>query len=143
MEWVYKGKIVTDLSDEVFGFVYCITYTDGTKYIGKKQVISEVTLPALKSGVQRPNSRRIGKNKNGKRVHYDVVTKPMKWRDYEGSTQFSEGKTIADKEMLEVAHSKRYLTYLEAKYQFSLGVLEDETYLNSNILGRFYDNIKD
>ena len=143
MEWVYKGKIVTDLSDEVFGFVYCITYTDGTKYIGKKQVISEVTLPALKSGVQRPNSRRIGKNKNGKRVYYDVVTKPKKWRDYEGSTEFSEGKTIADKEMLEVAHSRRFLTYLEAKYQFSLGVLEDDSYLNRNILNKFHPNIKD
>jgi len=30
------------------------------------------------------------------------------------------------------------LTYFECKYQFMYDVLENENYLNSNILGKFY-----
>ena len=43
------------------------------------------------------------------------------------------------REILEIAYHKKELTYLECKYQFVLGVLESKSYLNDNILGKFFD----
>ena len=43
------------------------------------------------------------------------------------------------REILEIAYHKKELTYLECKYQFTLGVLESRSYLNDNILGKFFD----
>lgn len=143
MTWFYEGSPIRDLPEDTFGFVYLIDYTDGTKYIGKKQTVSTVTLPALKSGKQRPGSARVGKNRNGKRVYFDIVTKEANWRNYTGSSKATSGKTINTKHILEFAHSKRFLTYLEAKYLFSFEVLEDDEYCNDNILGKFFDNVKD
>lgn len=143
MTWLYEGSTIYELPENVFGFVYLIEYTDGTKYLGKKQTTSFTTLPALKSGEQRPNSTRVGKNKNGKRVYFDVVAKEAKWQQYTGSSKATTGKTIENKHILEFAHSKRYLTYLEVKYLFTFEVLESDDYLNDNISGRWFDNIKD
>jgi len=37
MNWTYKGKEITEISDEYEGFVYLITnLTDNRKYVGKK-----------------------------------------------------------------------------------------------------------
>ena len=40
--------------------------------------------------------------------------------------------------ILQLAYSKKELTYLENKALFSLGVLESEDYLNDNIEGRYF-----
>ena len=40
--------------------------------------------------------------------------------------------------MIKICYSKIELTYQETKYLFKYNVLEDDTYLNGNILGRFY-----
>ena len=46
---------------------------------------------------------------------------------------------IRETEILEIDYHKKELTYLECKYQFTLGVLESRSYLNDNILGKFFD----
>ena len=40
--------------------------------------------------------------------------------------------------ILQLAYSKKELTYLENKALFSMGVLETEDYLNDNIEGRYF-----
>jgi hypothetical protein len=60
---------------------------------------------------------------------------------YYGSHSFIKEANEEDlkREILEIAYHKKELTYLECKYQFTLGVLESRSYLNDNILGKFFD----
>jgi hypothetical protein len=137
MTWTYEESEVIELPLNVYGFIYLLTYENGTKYIGKKQCVKEVKLPALKSGEVRPNAKRTYKNGSGKRVYIDVLQKEMDWRNYEGSHDKPESPLVS-KKILEYAPTKRSLTYLEAKHLFINSVLEDDTYLNQNILGSFF-----
>ena len=142
MTWKHDGKPITTPPCGSYGFIYLITYTDGTRYVGKKDFYSYQTLPALKSGIQRPDSERIGKNRNGKRVYFDKVKKESKWQSYTGSSKLTKGKKILTKEIIDIAPTKRNLTYLEVKYLFHFNALEDSSYMNDNILGKFYkDNL--
>lgn len=139
--WEYKNKSITNLSElpeGIFGFVYKITYTDNTYYFGMKSITRKVALPALKSGEQRLNSERKGKNVKGKRAYFDVVTKESDWLSYAGSSESTEGLEVSSKEILMVTYSKRELTYREVSCLFHFDVLEDENCHNSNILGRFF-----
>lgn len=122
-----------------YGFIYQIDYDDGTSYIGKKTFYSEVQLPALKSGIVRPEALyRIGRNIKGKRVQFDVVRKESAWKKYNGSSELTKGKKIVAKTILALCSSKRELTYMETRILFHRDVLEDEHYLNQNILGKFF-----
>ena len=144
--WVFEGLKVDSvdcLPSDAYGFVYKITYTSGQVYYGKKNLYKEVKLPELKSGIQRPNSKRIGKNKNGKRVYLDVVTKETDWLTYEGSSELSEDLIVESKEILDYAVSKRELTYLETKRLFWEEAIEDPNCINVCIGNMFFrDNLK-
>jgi hypothetical protein len=149
--WTYQYDIEISNYDQlrsnsdyfVFGFIYKITYTDGTHYFGKKNIFKKVKLPELKSGEQRPNSQRVGKNVKGKRVYFDVLTKETDWLTYTGSSEKTEGLEILNKQILALAESKRELTYLEAKCLFWENAIEDPDCHNSSILNLFFrDNLK-
>ena len=63
------------------------------------------------------------------------------WKNYKTSSK--EVKEIikqhgADFQILELAVSKRHLTYLETYFQFFFKCLEDDNCYNKSILGRFY-----
>jgi len=137
MTWLYNDLEFTSPGDN-YGFIYLLTFDDGTKYIGKKDFYSRVLLPSLKSGEQRPNSTRIGKNINGKRAYFDLVRKESNWQTYTSSSKLIGSRQIVSKQILALAPSKRDLTYLETKYLFTHEVLESDTYLNENILGKFF-----
>ena len=144
IEWSYEGEATPDeIDSELEGFIYLITYTDGTKYIGKKNFFSKSTLPALKSGEQRPNSQRIGKNVGGKRKYFDIVYKENNWRKYTGSSKLTAGKEILKREILDICMTKRRLTYLEVYYLMIYKVLESDEYLNDNILGKFFETVNE
>ena len=116
MQWVYEGKPYTELTTGVHGFIYKITVieSDGTyKFY-------------------------IGKNKNGKRVYFDILKKESNWQDYESSSDEVGNRVVIKKEVLEFAPTKRSLTYLEEKHQFINNVLEDENYLNKQIGNRYF-----
>lgn len=129
--WKYQNKeikSIDDVPEDAVGFVYEITNTEnGTKYVGKKVLKTIRTSPPLK-----------GKRRKRKSI------RESDWKTYYGSNEViknlvKEGKKdIFDRVILQYAYSKTQLTYLEAKYQFMLGVLEDDNYLNQNILGKFY-----
>jgi len=131
--WIYQNKEVTSIQDMpqgVFGFVYLITHTPtGKKYIGKKQLMTNRTIPPLK-----------GERKKRK------VTKEGNWQTYYGSQAemkqlVKEAKSLEefDRRILRYCFTKKELTYYETKELFCRGVIEpDSSYLNDNISGRFF-----
>ena len=132
MSWYYKGKeieSIEDMPEGVFGFVYLITHVvSGKMYIGKKQLMTNRTLPPLK-----------GERKKRK------VIKEGSWKTYYGSqaemkqlVKESESLQEFDRRILRYCFTKKELTYRELEEQVLHKVLEDDRYLNSNLLGKFY-----
>lgn len=140
--WTYKNKEIhstEDMPNNAMGFIYEITFTDGSKYIGKKNLYSERTLAPLKSGKPREGhicfTFRI---KNKHKVDYEVVKIESDWKKYKGSHKDCKNKEPMIKKILAFAYNKLELTYLEAKALFVYEVLEKSEYINDNILGSFY-----
>ena len=138
MKWLYKGKEINEISDlpnNTFGFVYQTTHLPtNKKYIGKKSLMYNL-------------KKKLGKKEKalwegkGRPPVYKRVLKESDWKTYYGSHSFIKEANEEDlrREILEIAYHKKELTYLECKYQFTLGVLESRSYLNDNILGKFFD----
>ena len=123
MQWTYKGKIIDEIPSEYCGFVYLITnITNNKKYIGKKLSKFKKTRPPLKG---RKNKRRT-------EVESD-------WKTYWGSSdRLNEdikllGEDNFTREILYFCKSRGELSYLEAKEQFTRGVLETDEYYNGII----------
>ena len=138
MKWLYKGLEINEISDlpnNAFGFVYQTTHLPtNKKYIGKKSLMYNL-------------KKKLGKKEKllwegkGRPPVYKRVLKESDWKKYYGSHSFIKEANEEDlkREILEIAYHKKELTYLECKYQFTLGVLESRSYLNDNILGKFFD----
>ena len=138
MKWLYKNKEINKISDlpnNAFGFVYQTTHLPtNKKYIGKKSLMYNL-------------KKKLGKKEKalwegkGRPPVYKRVLKESDWKNYYGSHGFIKEANNEDltREILEIAYHKKELTYLECKYQFTLGVLESRSYLNDNILGKFFD----
>jgi hypothetical protein len=138
MKWLYKNKEINGISDlpkDAFGFVYQTTHLPtNKKYIGKKSLMYNL-------------KKKLGKKEKllwegkGRPPVYKRVLKESDWKKYYGSHSFIKEANEEDlkREILEIAYHKKELTYLECKYQFTLGVLESRSYLNDNILGKFFD----
>lgn len=112
------GPLVNDEQRQAnIGFVYLIC-VDGLKYIGKKNFLS----------------------KRGKKyVESD-------WKTYTSSSDLIKDKlktNIGEFKILEFAHTKRELTYLEVKYQMKNEVLESDEWANKNIGFKYYRNVRD
>lgn len=125
--WLFNGEQVSsheDLLADCSDFVYVINYTNGQKYIGKKTVRSVRKKPPL-AGKKR--NRRILTN--------------LPFVNYEGSHETPEGLVIESKVILYQCSTKHAATYLETALLIHHDALFDETYLNSNIGGKFYDNV--
>ena len=138
IKWLYRGSEINEISDlpnNAYGFVYQTTHLPtNKKYIGKKSLIYNL-------------KKKLGKKKKalwegkGRPPMYKRVLKESDWKTYYGSHSFIKEANKEDltREILEIAYHKKELTYLECKYQFTLGVLENKSYLNDNILGKFFD----
>ena len=128
MNWIYNGKDITSLPEEVVGFVYEITNTtNGRKYIGKKLARFKRSRPPLKG---RKNKRRYKVNSD--------------WKDYYGSSDDLTidvnrlGKDKFKREILFFCKSKAELSYIEAREQFARKVLESNDYYNGHIRVRVH-----
>jgi hypothetical protein len=138
IKWLYRGSEINEISDlpnNAYGFVYQTTHLPtNKKYIGKKSLIYNL-------------KKKLGKKEKalwegkGRPPMYKRVLKESDWKTYYGSHSFIKEANKEDltREILEIAYHKKELTYLECKYQFTLGVLENKSYLNDNILGKFFD----
>ena len=158
-QWHYQGAEVSEKPPKLnmFGFIYQINYTNGKKYIGKKQFHSETTQKVLKTGIPRENSQRITKrikmtaaelaertpaqvkkNVKNKMVEFEMVIKENDWRKYVGSSKDVKGFKIESKVILEICYDKINLTYCEQKWLMRLDVLCNDKYHNDCIGGKFW-----
>jgi hypothetical protein len=139
--WKYQNGVISDINEipyGAFGFVYEVLHKpSGKKYIGRKQLISVTTKALGKKELAEITDKRASKKKK--------VQKESDWKTYYGSHSeikqlIKEGKQEEFKrKILEFAFAPKHLTYLETKYLFSLGVLENgDVYFNDNILGKFF-----
>ena len=135
---------IEDMPKNVIGFVYQITYVDGMRYIGKKNLYTTQAIPSRKSGEARPNciyqEKRI---RNHKRILHDICKAESNWKIYMGSHKEGKIRIAQMREILQYAYTNLHLTYLEAKWLFQSSVLERTDFLNDNILGKFYRNVND
>jgi hypothetical protein len=122
------------IPEKAVGFVYLMTaVVDGkfVKYIGKKNFYADVKTKLGKK--EMPTDKRLKQYKRVRKFTY---------KNYYSSNEVlkehynNDGKI--ERIIIEIAYSKIQLTYLEVKHQFINEVLEDESYLNNNILGKFY-----
>ena len=131
--WSYQGRIINNISDfpeNTHGFIYEVVHKPtGMKYIGKKVLYFNRTLPPLK-----------GQKRKRK------ITKESDWKTYHGSHPkikelLSESADLEnfERKILQICRTPKELTYYECKYLFISEVIEDRNnYINDNILGKFY-----
>lgn len=126
--WIYEGQPVTELPENVCGFVYEIkNLTNNKKYIGRKYTQSTTRKPLTK------------KQKESGRVRRDVVKKESNWKTYTGSNkQLNEdikllGKENSYFEILYFAETKGQINYIEVNLQHKKDVILREDYYNDAI----------
>jgi hypothetical protein len=123
LNWIYNDKIFTEeqIGDN-YGFVYEITDPNGKKYIGKKFFYSSKT-----------------KQVKGKKKRIKVSSD---WKTYFGSNEelkkevAKHGQHMFTRHIIHLCKSKGECGYLEAKEQFTKGVLESDNYYNTWIMVR-------
>lgn len=137
--WLYCNKPVQSIEDlpdhsSLFGFCYRITnLVTGSFYIGKKQFHFSRKKKLTKKETLADKRRK----------DYKIVNSESNWLHYWGSNEELQsdvkalGPAYFTREIIALARSKKYLSYLEIKHQFEHDVLAGATY-NKNILGRFF-----
>ena len=121
MNWIYKGNPITQ--DDIgtdhkecphYSFVYVITNTaNGRKYVGKKFLWSQRTLPPLKGQTRKRK-----------------VVKPSDWEKYYGSCKplikdiEKYGKEAFTREIIELYPDKREANFAELRFQIMWNVLD-------------------
>ena len=140
--WFYNGKWIESINDfpeNTFGFIYITTHIPtGKKYLGKKSLHHNVKKKLTKKELaEQPITR-------GRKLTTQTIQKESDWKTYYGSEEFIKQKIKEGKqeeftrEIIHFVSNKKLLTYFECKYQFQLGVLESNEWLNTNILGKFF-----
>lgn len=120
--WIYQGNEITELPEDIVGFVYLITNTlNGKKYIGKKVAKFSKT------------SYKVVKLKNGTKKRKKIRSQvDSDWKTYWSSSEDLKkdvaalGENNFTREILRYCYSKNELSYYEAKYQFDENVLLNE-----------------
>jgi hypothetical protein len=121
--------------NEYVGYIYVTLHMPtGRQYIGKKNFF-------------HTTNKKLGKKElaelpvaRGKKPTKKQIVKESDWKTYYGSA--AEIKVLPKDEMnryvLKLCKTKKELTYWETKMLFQYNVLEDDRYINDNILGKFY-----
>ena len=121
-------------------FVYRIVHTPTMKsYIGKK-VLQHTRKVKLTKKELKEYQGVVGR-----RPSYKLAIKESDWKTYWGSNKHlkellaEEPKENFERQILQLASTKKLLTYYEVKYQMVYQVLEKpEEFFNDNILGKFF-----
>ena len=127
--WIYKDCPIDSLPDDCVGFVYEINNNlDGRKYIGKK--LAKFAKTTYKTVTLKNGTKK--KKKVRSQVDSD-------WKEYWGSCEELHkdiekfGRNWFTRRILYICDSKAKCSYLEAKEQFTRGVLESTKYYNGQI----------
>jgi hypothetical protein len=140
ISWIRNGCTFDDsqIPEGAVGFIYQMSaIIDGkvVLYIGKKNFYANL-------------KRKIGKKKlpTDKRLKkYTRVSKTSYANYYSSNETLKKAHkdgVLIHREIIKICYSKTELSYEEVKQQFLLGVLENDIYLNGNILGRFFKQKK-
>lgn len=168
ISWTYKDKPILshdDLPTNCTDFVYELTFKSGMKYIGKKTIRSESTLPVNKTkrrdgativtrhilrdeegNIITSKAKRKAARSRGlkaKAEQYEVVVTNKPFLKYEGSSTENDGEELKSKEILFLTSTKKAATYIEVALLFENNVLFTSTYTNKNISGTFWDDSLD
>ena len=136
--WIYNKQEFTDemIPDGAFGFIYGMTVIingENKIYIGKKNLYSEQNIPLGKKALAEREDKRMSKKKKVKKLAY---------KNYFSSNAVLKKAKLdglpVKRLILKFCFCKSELSYEEAKYLFNTGALENDKYLNDNILGKFY-----
>lgn len=134
MTWLFEGKEVDSIPDEYVGFVYCITnLVNGKKYIGKK--LAKFTKTKYKMVTQKNGIKK--RKKLRELIDSD-------WRDYYGSSDAlksdidSLGEENFNREIICFCKSKAECSYIEARTQMDMRVLESDQFYNGHIMVRVH-----
>lgn len=141
-KWQQNCKDLDKVPVGAIGFIYIVEFRDyktDTKYryIGKKDLF-------------QTRKRRFGKKESAlvtdkRKKLYEMVTKESDWKTYYGSSNVikqlvKDGNVkFMHREILEFAWTKKHLTYLEVKYLMFNDVLDNDMFINDNILAKFYN----
>lgn len=136
--WIYKGAEFTEdmIPPGAIGFVYhmsVILNGNSYAYIGKKNFFANIKRPLGKKALAMSTDKRLKK--------YTRVIKPDYMNYYSSNITLKEANkkgVMIKREILRICYSQTELTYQEAKTLFIEEVLENDMYLNQNILGKFY-----
>ena len=110
------------MPEGTFGFIYEVTHSSGRKYLGKKVLQFNRTLPPLK-GMKRKRK----------------VVKESDWKTYWGSSDHLNadvlelGEDSFTREILEYCTTRGVMSYVEAELQFKHKVLLSDDYYNGII----------
>ena len=146
--WLYKGEEVNSIDqmpEGTFGFIYEVIHKpSGRKYLGKKVLYFERNTRLSQKAINHLREERKAKGIGGRVPLKQKVVSESDWMKYYGShveikQLIKEGKQDEfDREILQYVPSKKLLTYYECKYLFINEVLENENYINDNVLAKFY-----
>jgi serine/threonine protein kinase len=146
--WLYKGEEVNSIDqmpEGTFGFIYEVIHKpSGRKYLGKKVLYFERNKRLSQKAINELRIERKDKGIGGRVPLKQKVVSESDWMKYYGShveikQLIKEGKQDEfDREILQYVPSKKLLTYYECKYLFINEVLENENYINDNVLAKFY-----
>lgn len=141
INWIYQNKEILSLEDfneNCIGFVYKITNNlTQHYYIGKKVLFHK-------------KNQKLGKKETalitgpGRKPKTKLIISESDWKTYWGSSKEllkqikEQNQSNFTKEIIELAYSKKQLTYLELKYQILNNVLIDPLAINDNIAGKFF-----
>jgi len=134
--WILDGKEFTEdmIPEGAVGFVYeMMAIIDGksVRYIGKKNFYADVKTKLAKKDF--PTDKRLKTYKRVRKSTYQNY-----YSSNETLKQAKKDGVLIRREILHICFGKQELSYFECKYQFTLGVLESDEFLNGNILGKFY-----
>ena len=113
-----------------YGFIYQLTYDDGSMYVGKKSFISTRKKPFGK--------KKLAEVTDARKKKYEVIVTDSNWREYEGSCKNIGSRKLVSKEIIHLCKAKQDLSYWENYYLYKMKVLFDIFYLNENIEGRYF-----
>jgi len=138
--WLLNGKEFKQdhIPEGAVGFIYemnAVIAGKAVRYIGKKNFYSDVKTALAKKDI--PTDKRLKTYKRVRKFNYQAY--------------YSSNDVLKDahkngipihRKILQICFSKLELSYCEVKMQFLNGVLENDDFLNGNILGKFYKQVK-
>lgn len=124
VKWKFRGRTLSKPPPEAFGFVYKITFNDGTFYIGSKQ---------LNFYRKKLLTKREKKLPEFKRKKYKIVVFESDWIKYTSSSKLVQGRVTQENCLFEVIkfhQSKQTMLQHEAFLILKAFLSEDINILN-------------